>query len=208
MRAPRPAKPKDVQLELPPPRPADLPGSLTIFIPLTRTKSTLIYETYWRFAWERQEIFFRRLRGEPPPWTHDPILQKHKFTNVYRACDRVSQYLIREVIYKGDKSPKEVFFRTMVFKLFNRIETWELLQKYFKEISFSHCDFAQYDALLSTAIDSGARLYSAAYIMPSGAGGLKYPRKHKMHLWLLEKMMKEDLPARLADAKSMQEAFE
>jgi len=51
----------------------------------------------------------------------------YRFTNVYRASDRVSQYLIRRVIYEGDQSEEEVFFRTLLFKIFNRIETWEIL---------------------------------------------------------------------------------
>src|SRR5207237_6795227 len=88
------------QLELPVSRSERFPRPSTIFVPLTRAKPTIVYETYWRFAFERQEIFLKRARGEAPPWTHDPILQKYKFTNVYRACDRVSQYLIQEVIYK------------------------------------------------------------------------------------------------------------
>src|SRR6266478_3555701 len=91
---------------------------------------TVVFTTYWRFAAERQEIFFRRLKNPDPPWTNDPVLQRHKFTNAYRASDRVSQYLIRNVIYDYDQSPEEVFFRTILFKLFNKIETWELLQKH------------------------------------------------------------------------------
>ena len=59
-------------------------------------KPTVVYDTYWRFAAERQEIFFRRVvRTSQPPWTADPILAEYKFTNAYRASDRVSQYLIR-----------------------------------------------------------------------------------------------------------------
>src|SRR5215217_9668679 len=91
-------------------------------------KPTAVYDTYWRFAVERQEIFFARAAGEPPPWTDDEILAEFKFTNAYRAADRVSQFLIRSVIYRSDlpDSIEEVFFRTMLFKLFNKIETWEL----------------------------------------------------------------------------------
>ena len=48
----------------------------------------------------------------------------------YRASDRVSQYLIRNVIYRHDQGPEEVFFRIMLFKLFNKIETWELLEEH------------------------------------------------------------------------------
>ena len=76
-------------------------------------------------------VFFRRLERRPPPWTDDPVLRAHKFTNAYRASDRVSQYLIRRVIYRDDlpDDPAEVVFRILLFKLFNRIETWELLEK-------------------------------------------------------------------------------
>ena len=61
--------------------------------------------------------------------TDDPILQEYKFTNVYRASDRVSQYLIKNVIYKElDRyTPEDVLLRILVFKVFNRIETWEYL---------------------------------------------------------------------------------
>ena len=31
-----------------------------------------VFDTYWGFAAERQEIFFRRMAGAAPPWTADP----------------------------------------------------------------------------------------------------------------------------------------
>ncbi len=89
--------------------------------------TTAVFDTFWRFAFERQEIFFKRVARLPPPWTSDPVMLSYRFTNVYRASDRVSQYLIRRVIYEGDQSEEEVFFRTLLFKIFNRIETWEIL---------------------------------------------------------------------------------
>ena len=63
---------------------------------LGRLKPSQIYNTYWRFAAERQCVFFRRFEGSPAPWTQDPVMRAYKFTNVYRASDRVSQYLIRQ----------------------------------------------------------------------------------------------------------------
>ncbi len=59
-------------------------------------KTTPVYEAYWSFAAERQAIYFRRLRGQPAPWTEDSILASFRFTNPYRAADRVSQYLIQK----------------------------------------------------------------------------------------------------------------
>jgi len=175
---------------------------------LAPAKQTVVYDTYWRFAAERQNIFSSRVAGSPPPWTHDPILKKHKFTNVYRASDRASQYLIRHVIYDGDKDPKEIFFRILLFKFFNKIETWELLLSKLGNISYAEYSFERYDNILTDAINKGSRIYSAAYIMPSGGRSSKYTRKHRMHLKLLEQMMHDELYARISDAPIMAKAFE
>lgn len=75
---------------------------------------TECFDVYWRFAAERQRIFHRRASGMPAPWTGDPILARHKFTSVYRAADRVSQYLIREVIYAGPQDQDEMVFRVLL----------------------------------------------------------------------------------------------
>ena len=202
------------QLPLLPP-PTEAPAAFTTLSPAL---PTVVYESYWRFAVERQELFFRKLEGLPAPWTTDAILAKHKFTNAYRASDRVSQYLIRHVIYEADQSTEELFFRTILFKLFracpmklgrevsrhneldnwrnthrfesvmatkwllltisetepglwdrlfNKIETWELLQNQLKTISHADYSFQEYDRVLAGALAAGTRIYSAAYMMPS-----------------------------------------
>ena len=180
----------------------------TVFETLLPARGTLVYDTYWRFAAERQEVFFRKLEGAPPPWTKDPTIAKHKFTNAYRASDRVSQYLIRHVIYDGDQSLEEVFFRTILFKLFNKIETWELLQRKLGTVAYEDFTYDQYDEVLTAALSSRTRIYSAAYIMPSGNRSFGHQAKHRNHLKLLELMMEDEVPKRISDASSMREAFE
>ena len=142
------------------------------------------------------------------PWTDDPIIARHKFTNAYRASDRVSQYLIRNVIYQGDQSPQEVFFRTVLFKLFNKIETWYLLQAKLGPITYGDFSFERFNDVLSEAISSKTRIYSAAYIMPSGNSAFGYQAKHRNHLKLLERMMEDEVPYQIAGAHGMQQAFE
>lgn len=190
----------------------DLPSSkITVFTPRNHwlpTKLTEVFNTYWRFAAERQSIFFRRLRLEKAPWTEDKILQNYKFTNAYRASDRVSQYLIRHVIYEGDDNHNEVFFRIILFKTFNKRETWELLLRKFGQISWHEFDFKAYDAVLTDARNAGQSIYSGAYIMPSGSKSFGYGAKHCNHLKLLQKMMDDNLPSKICDAKSMQQVFD
>ena len=168
-------------------------------------KATPIFDAYWRFATERQQVFHRRVRGEAHPWTDDPVLAAYRFTNVYRASDRVSQYLIRNVIYEGSQHPEEVFFRTLLFKFFNRIETWEALADHVSSPTWVRFDFSRYCRVLDDAFAAGERLYSAAYIMPSPLFG--NARKHKNHLALLEHMMQTGAPRQVADAKSLEDVF-
>jgi hypothetical protein len=177
---------------------------------LSPLKLSAVYDSYWRFAAERQNVFFRRLENEPAPWTIDPVISAHKFTNAYRASDRVSQYLIRRIIYRDDlsSSSTEVFFRTLLFKLFNKIETWELLEHAFGEITYQDYRFERYDRILTEAMRAGGRIYSAAYIMPPGGSAFGHTAKHQNHLRLLERMMEEDVAGRLSKTRRMQPAFE
>lgn len=182
-------------------------SSLTILRRRSEPKATAVFDSYWRFAAERQLIFFRRLAGMPPPWTEDPVLQEFKFTNTYRASDRTSQFLIRDVIYAGDSEPREVFFRTILFKLFNRIETWRALSEALGPLSAESFGLGAYVSVMGDLQKAGGRLYSAAYIMPpvpSGASG----SKHVGHLGLLQRMLDDKLPEHVAAAPSLREVYE
>lgn len=167
-----------------------------------------VYDTYWKFAAKRQAIFFGRLRRDSSRLAVDPILEKYKFTNAYRASDRVSQFVIREVIYRGSQEPTEVFFRTVLFKLFNRIETWKLLERSLGTIAYQEYSFDLYDGILSRAMAEGNRIYSAAYIMPTAKAFGPDARKHRTHLRLLERMMTDEVPARILDGGSLRSGFE
>lgn len=178
------------------------------FINRSTPTTTVIYDTYWKFAALRQEAFFNRTsNSNSSKWTDDPILQTYKFTNAYRAADRVSQYLIKNVIYDGDQSIEETFFRIILFKLFNKIETWELLKAKFGILLWSEFSFSKYDKVLGEAISSGVTIYSAAYIMASAKSAFGKDRKHSNHLLLLSKMMNDRLPYRIQQLPSLEEAY-
>ena len=183
-------------------------SDLNIFTRLSPAKPTAVYDTFWRFAAKRQASFFGRIGGGPPPWTDDPIIEKYKFTNAYRACDRTSQFLIRNVIYQGHQSSAEIFFRCILFKIFNRMSTWALLTAALGEIAYSTFSPARCNEVLVEAKRRGTRIFSAAYIMPSRSGELNAPAKHRNYLALLMRMMAENLPIRVAESKSMGEAFQ
>lgn len=170
---------------------------------------TPVYDTYWKFATERQEVFYSRIENKKFPWTDDEILKTYKFTNAYRASDRVSQYLIKNVIYNNDQySPEDQCFRIILFKLFNKIETWEYLEKKLGEISYKTYDYSIYNQLLTQKLVNKEKIYSAAYIMPSGKSCFGFNKKHQNNLKLLENMMQTGIAKEIAKAKSLKELYE
>jgi hypothetical protein len=171
-------------------------------------RTTVAFESYWRFAYERLAIFYRRRHHPTGPWTCDRTLQSFRFTNVYRATDRVSQYLIREVQYRSDRPTQanEVFFRTLLFKLFNKIETWEALEAANGPIEWRSIDLEAIDSALNALRRQGQSIYSAAYIMPSPSYGKE--RKHSNHLALLAQMMADRLPDRIRQASDLKSVYE
>lgn len=180
----------------------------SIIVKLDPVKPSVAYDTYWRFAYERQEVFFRRLGTSDGPFTTDRVLQEYKFTNVYRASDRVSQYLIRNVIYSNPQcSIEDIAFRILLFKLFNKIETWRLLENRFGYLCIENFDISSYREFLDEEMNNGRVLYSNAYMMASGCREFEVTRKHHAHLLLLERMLKDNIGEKLASCKKMHEAY-
>ena len=108
-----------------------------------------IYDLYWYFAYERQNIFIKKNNGLKEPWTDDPILREYKFCNSYRVNDRVSQYLLKNVIYNGNKySDRDMLFRIILFKLFNKESTWEYLVSKLGDVNLSNFNLKSYSNVL------------------------------------------------------------
>lgn len=158
---------------------------MEIFVRRSLPTSTIVLDTYWKFACERQNVFYNKINNIKP-LTHDLIISEFKFTNVYRASDRVSQYLINKVIYKKTYSEKDTLLRILLFKIFNKIETWELIESFLGDITTETFSFNKISNLLKRTMASKTPIYSAAYIMASGKSIYGYDKKHDNHLKLLE----------------------
>ncbi|GAA4167994.1 nucleotide kinase domain-containing protein [Sphingobacterium ginsenosidimutans] len=180
---------------------------MDILIKRKEPKPSIVLDTYWKFAEERQNIFFNRIY-QKYPLTNDPILDKHKFTNAYRASDRVSQYLINNVIYsKYSFSNLDTLFRILLFKIFNKISTWELIEGKLGIINFENFSFKRINQLLTEAKQSKQTIYSGAYIMTSGQSMFGYKSKHSNHLKLLERYVTPSLLHRIENSRSLQEIY-
>ena len=104
--------------------------------------------------------------------------------------------------------PAEVVFRILLFKLFNKIETWQLLEEELGSISASEFSVDKVGAILKRALEQGHHIYSGAYIMPAGTKTFNTVRKHEAHLQLLEFMLRDGLAEKIQAAESLKEVFQ
>ena len=168
-----------------------------------------VFKYYFYFIQERMNIFWNKYE-ENYPLTRDPTLQSYKFTNVYRAMDRVSQYLIKNVIYSDEKfSDKDVLFRIIVFKIFNKPETWEYLESEIGEISLENFNLKHINnALLARKVSNP--IFNNAYMM-TGTHSLYNHLNYKHEKWL--QMVKDELIGqsvidKIIDANSLSDVFD
>lgn len=168
--------------------------------------ATLRY--YFYFIQERMNIFWRKY-NDAGLLTTDPILQTYKFTNVYRACDRVSQYLIKNVIYQDlDRySPEDVLLRILVFKVFNKIETWEHLNGE-DDITTKNFNVEKLTDTL-TRRQQTKPIFSNAYMMAGSHAEYKgIPSKHQVWLQMIEDRFIKDKGLRtVLSARSLAEVY-
>lgn len=176
----------------------------------TPTPNPDTWPLYWLFTVERMRIFWKRHARIAAPWTTDPVLGEWSFTNCYRVLDRTSQALLQVQATTPDPTAQELFFRTMLFKLFNSISTWNLLARHTTGLDTGPT-WGTYDpTLVRKVMDGlkadGTRLYSGAYIMQPAMGwGTR--TKHHNHLHMLEQMMLDDMPTRVAAAATMGDVY-
>jgi len=165
-----------------------------IVVVRSKPKRSRIFRVLWDFAAERHSIYLMRVAGKRGPWTKNPILGQYKFTNAYRVADRVSQYLISMTYKSPVDDVRTIFLRTLLFKIFNRIDTWEDIVELVGVPVAGEFNFDTCEAVLQQIKTAGRSIYSGAYIMPSvGTAGAS---KHRMHLTLLRHMLEGHFPER------------
>src|SRR6266545_2963057 len=169
-----------------------------------------VYDLYWYYASERQAMFARRIAGSAPPWTGDPILQTFKFCNVFRAADRVSQYMIRDVCYHDeDCNPEDRLLQIVAFRTFSKIDTWRSVRAFLGRYpTLDDLGDGAFTNALDHARAANGGLYTGAFIL-CATDAYGQGLKHLNHVELFRHMfLTHDLGKRLLDAASLREVYE
>lgn len=169
-----------------------------------------VYKYYFYFVQERMNIFWNKYDSKKEPWTNDLILKENKFTNVYRASDRISQYLIKNVIYDRLEGfdERDILFRILIFKIFNKIETWEYLESKIGSISIKSFDLPKVNSLLSDRM-SQTPIYNNAYMMTGTHSKYNHLTfKHEKWLQMVQdEIVKEKTLEKIVAAKSLEKVY-
>lgn len=167
------------------------------------------FEYYFFFMQERMQIFHNQYKHNNIK-TKDDILSEYKFTNVYRACDRVSQYLINEIKYFENQGMKDldIALNIIVFKVFNNIKTWEYLKKEYGRINIKDFNHKKISSLL-TKRKKNSTIFNGAYIMTASSDKYRHlTYKHERWLNMLDQeFIKEKKLNKILKAKSMLEVY-
>ena len=87
-----------------------------------------VLEIFKYYVAERYKMhLLKDVENKPFPWTQDIILSMYRFTNVRREQDKNSKYLLKMMREHGNKLTLNMLCNIMLFRLFNKIETTELM---------------------------------------------------------------------------------
>lgn len=166
---------------------------------------------YLDFVVERHKVWGLRQEDAPGPWSSDPILQRNKFTNVFRVLDTGSQFLLRELLNEPGITAADALGRSFLYRMTNLPTAWQysLRQRgrYPRVTDFGNDLATDWCALR----DGGTQVFSGAYtIMP--LPGVKGFDKVWEVVGMARRAFHPNFPGNVVDAflqaDSMQERFQ
>lgn len=87
----------------------------------------------YNFIKRRYIIHLRKdVLKKDPPWTTDEVLKNFRFTNIRREHDKESKWVIEHIANNPELSYEDKLLNVILFRLYNKHETAELISMPFK----------------------------------------------------------------------------
>lgn len=129
-------------------KPADIPYCGVREDKIKNSNPVLNYENvkHWsNWVKERYKVHIKKdVEKLPGPWTEDPVISSYRFTNVRREHDRQTINLIKEIVENDSLSLEEKILNSILFRTWNRLDTFQLLGAPYSIKSFSKEDFPDF----------------------------------------------------------------
>ena len=120
-----------------------------------------LIEEFIAFIIARHQIYLTRERGEPKPWTNDPVLNSYRFCNIYRELDTVTKWIRRNWREPHQHHP-DLWFAMVVARLVN----WP---PSLKALGFPlPWSPVQFKKVMAWRKKTGAKVFTGAYMIHAG----------------------------------------
>ncbi|KAJ1308472.1 hypothetical protein OPQ81_004176 [Rhizoctonia solani] len=108
------------------------------------------------------------------------------------------------------KPTRSFFFRTVLFRLFNRISTYEYLERRCGPLTVANFNIPTWSAALTKLQNKGNSLYTGAYQINWPNFGPETANKpsHEKHFILIKHMLDDGLPRKMTKYTRLRAAFE
>ncbi len=112
---------------------------------------------------ERERVRIKKEAGEPRPWTENKALNQFSFTNVLRANDYTSRWLMDHwYTPNGNQSSQILLLNCGIARYFGRVE-------FLEKIGFSHeWDPERIREAAEESMDAGEKVFTSAYVITNG----------------------------------------
>jgi len=120
------------------------------------------------FVWEREAIRLAKENRYNGDLTDDPILKKYKFTNIRRKDDRVSKWIINNIILNVDINENSLWFTLLIARLVNWPPTLQHLINGEGNILLknpSSFDPKSFSLAIEKFRETNSKAYSGAYMV-------------------------------------------
>lgn len=123
---------------------------------------------YQHWVIERESVRKKREKGEPKPWTNDPIIRDYRFCNVRRMDDAVSNWLY-DNWYLPYRNHKHMLTAIALARFINKPSSLELItQEVFT--SKLKVNFDKIIKILREHRDKGNVIFNGAYMVRGNDG--------------------------------------
>jgi len=140
---------------------------------------------FFNFIYERHLLFLKKNVYQYPQekWTNDPILQKHKFCNVYRELDKGTQVLIRNILENKNLNLEDKIFNILLYRRFNTVDFFDRIPRF----EISKFNWKELERKMDADKKRGIRLFNDAYIVCQRKSSTYRPHdKHVQQLLLID----------------------
>jgi hypothetical protein len=172
---------------------------LTNYLSKSHRKSAGAVAAFMHFVHARQEIFKQKSSGKFPPYTNNEVMSSKWFTNMYRELDRGTMYFRKQILAEHDLSPEsypDVVFKAIVYRLINKIETFEEFGKL-----PSRAEWKAFQKFICKKKDQGDVIFTSAH---QNMGFSRFCHTAKEVLKMIDN---ENFTKAIVDAESLEHCF-